>query len=84
MDLGGQDGLGALEVLGALGLVSKRWSLLGDRLFQVVQGLQEHLGLPLDQALPPVHSLVVQLVLQVLGTQGCQDLLENPGPPSHQ
>lgn len=55
-----------------------------NRLFQVVQGLQEHLGLPLDQALPPVHSLVVQLVLQVLGTQGCQDLLENPGPLSHQ
>lgn len=55
---------------------------LTNRLLQVVQGLQEVLGCPLDQALPKVHSLMVQPVLQVLGTQGCQDPLEDPGLPS--
>lgn len=56
---------------------------LTNRLLQVVQGLQERLGRPLDQALPVVHSLAVQLVLQVPEVQGCQDPLDDPGPPSH-
>lgn len=56
---------------------------LTNRLLQVVQGLQELLGCPLDQVLPVVHSLLVQVVLQVLGTQGCQDPPEDLDLPSH-
>ncbi|KAL0624747.1 hypothetical protein AAY473_003797 [Plecturocebus cupreus] len=56
---------------------------LTNRLLRVVQGLQELLVCPWDQAFLGVHSQVVQLVLQVLGTQGSQDPLEDLGSPSH-
>lgn len=58
------------------------WKKLTNRLLLVVPGLQGLLGLPLDLALLGVHSPVVQLVLQVLGVQGIQELLEVPGPLS--
>ena len=77
---------GAPLALGTIHPLHRKTGLerkLTNRLLQVAHGLQELLGRLSDQALPEVHSLVGQLVLWVLGAQGCQDPLEDPGPPLH-